>query len=53
MIGVLAAKNLNSEKILKEIREKTELEYLKRVKIISGGIERRVNDGTFAWRQIN
>jgi L-threonine kinase len=53
MIGVLAAKNLRTEKILNEIKEKTELEHLKRVKIISGGIERRVNDGTFAWRQIN
>ncbi|PTX15372.1 threonine kinase [Halanaerobium congolense] len=53
MIGVLAAKNLRTEKILNEIKEKTELEHLKRVKIISGGIERRVNNGTHAWRQIN
>jgi L-threonine kinase len=51
--GVLVTENFESEKLLKEIKMETELEYLQRVKMISGGIERRGQFGTPTWRKIN
>jgi len=51
--GVLVTKNFESEKLIKAIKTETDLKYLKRVKMISGGIERRDNFGTSAWRKIN
>lgn len=51
--GVLVSKYFAAEKLLKEIKMGTELEYLQRVKMISGGIERRDQFGTPTWRKIN
>ncbi|TDO92165.1 threonine kinase [Halanaerobium saccharolyticum] len=53
IIGILVAKDFAAEKLLKEIKMETKLEYLQRVKIISGGIERRDQFGTPTWRKIN
>ena len=51
--GVLVSKDFAAKKLLKEIKMETELEYLQRVKMISGGIERRDQFGTPTWRKIN
>lgn len=54
IIGILIDKNFEEKKLLAKIKENTtELEYLKRVKMISGGIERRLNYGASAWRKLN
>ncbi|MFW6294806.1 MAG: GHMP kinase [Halanaerobium sp.] len=51
--GVLVAEDFSSEKIIKKIKAETGLKYLQRVKMISGGIERRDNNEASAWRKIN
>ncbi|RAK10575.1 threonine kinase [Halanaerobium saccharolyticum] len=51
--GVLVSQDFAAEDLLKKIKSETELEYLQRVKIISGGIERRDQFGTSTWRKIN
>lgn len=52
VIGVLIKNNFKSKKIIKEIKDQTGLEYLSRVKMVSGGIERRVKNEAFTWRKI-
>lgn len=54
LIGVLIAKNFKEKNLVERIKGNTELEYLKRVQIISGGIERKIFNGRSAptWRKI-
>jgi len=53
LTGILVRDNFAAEDLLKKIKAETELEYLQRVKMISGGIERREQVGTSTWRKIN
>lgn len=54
LIGVLINKNFKSQKLIEKIKKETELEYLNRVKMISGGLERKTYNGRSAstWRKI-
>ncbi|ADQ15604.1 GHMP kinase [Halanaerobium hydrogeniformans] len=54
LIGILVAKNFIETELLLEIKENLpELKFLNRVKLISGGIEMRVDNGTSSWRKLN
>lgn len=52
IIGLLIKQNSAAEDLIAKIKAETELEFIKRVKMISGGIERRDNIGASAWRKI-
>lgn len=54
LIGVLIAKNFKAKNLVERIKKNTELEYLNRVQMISGGLERKIFNGrsTSTWRKI-
>lgn len=54
LIGIMTADDFRGKKLILELKEKLpELKYLNRVKMISGGIEMRINNGTSTWRKLN
>jgi L-threonine kinase len=54
LIGVLVNRNLKFGNLVGKIKKETELKYLNRVQMISGGIERKIVNGssTSTWRKI-
>ncbi len=50
--GILIKQDFNSDKLVNKIKKQTSLKFIKKVKMISGGIERKIDNGASAWRKI-
>nr|WP_255666834.1 hypothetical protein [Halanaerobium polyolivorans] len=54
LIGIMVSSHFREKELILELKEKLpELKFLKKVKLISGGIEMRVDNGTSSWRKLN